>query len=230
MKKQLLSLCLPVAMALTSFSANAAMILGIDAGYYFWQPSVSGVANTGGADAGADVSTLGYTDGSNGVTYLAFEHPVPIVPNVKLQMSEMAVTGTGTNSVDAGHTDTVLYYEILDNFVSVDVGVTTRVFDGSHVDGLGAPTVLNDTVYMLYTAAEVIIPFAGLSVGMEINKDIGLDDNTINDVKMRLRYQLVAGVGLELGQRTVTMSLKERAPVSNKLEFSGTYIAATYTF
>ena len=224
MKKQLLSLCLPVAMALTSFSANAAMILGIDAGYYFWQPTVTGSV------AATDVGTQGYSDDSNGVTYLAFEHPVPLVPNVKLQMSEMAAAGTGTNSIDAGHTDTVLYYEILDNFVSIDVGVTTRAFDGNHINAAGAATTLDDTVYMLYTAAEVIIPFAGLSVGMEINKDIGLDDNVVNDVKIRLRYQIVAGVGLELGQRTVTMSLRERAPLTQDLEFDGTYIAATYTF
>ena len=225
MKKQLLSLCLPVAIALTSFSANAAMILGIDAGYYIWTPSVSGSLDNGATD----VSAAGYDDGSNGVAYLAFEHPVPLVPNVKLQVTEMAADGSTGNAIDLAHTDSVFYYEILDNVVSVDIGLVARAFDGSY-NISGAPTVMDDTVYMLYTAAEVIIPFAGLSVGMEINKDMGFDDNVINDVKMRIRYQLVGGLAVELGQRTVTMSLKENAPLTKDLEFDGTYIAATYTF
>ncbi|MDH5516491.1 MAG: TIGR04219 family outer membrane beta-barrel protein [Gammaproteobacteria bacterium] len=225
MKKQLLSMSLLVSLAAASFSANAAMILGIDAGYYVWQPTISGSVDNGATD----VAAAGYTDGTNGVAYLAFEHPVPFVPNVKLQMTEMAADGSAGNAIDLAHTDSVFYYEILDNFVSVDVGLVARAFNGSFNIG-GTPSVMDDTVYMLYTAAEVIIPFAGLSVGMEINEDMSFDDNAISDIKMRLRYEILSGLGVELGQRTVTMSLKESAPLTKDLKFDGTYIAVTYTF
>lgn len=228
MKKQLLSMSLLVSLAAASFSANAAMILGIDAGYYVWQPTVSGSLDNGATDV--DTTAGGsYSDGTNAVTYLAFEHPVPFVPNVKLQMTEMAADGSAGNAIDLAHTDSVFYYEILDNFVSVDVGLVARAFDGSF-NISGTPSVMDDTVYMLYTAAEVIIPFAGLSVGMEINEDMSFDDNAISDIKMRLRYEILSGLGVELGQRTVTMSLKESAPLTKDLKFDGSYIALTYTF
>ncbi|MDH5391928.1 MAG: TIGR04219 family outer membrane beta-barrel protein [Gammaproteobacteria bacterium] len=225
MKKLVLSISLLATLAIASFSANAAMILGIDAGYYVWQPSVSGSLDNGATE----VDAAGYTDGTNGVTYLAFEHPVPFIPNVKLQMTEMAADGSTGNAIDLSHTDSVFYYEILDNFVSVDIGLIARAFDGSFNIG-GTPSIMDDTVYMVYTAAEVIIPFAGLSVGMEINNDMGFDDNAIVDTKMRLRYEILSGLGVELGQRTVTMSLKESAPLTKDLKFDGTYIALTYTF
>lgn len=215
MKKQLLALCLPLVIAGTSFSANAAMLLGFDAGVYVWQSETTGSAGA------VDATGL---DGDNTVTYFAFEHPIPFVPNAKLQISDMSV-GTGANVIDLSHTDSTAYYEILDNFVSVDVGLTARAFDGSYDSAS-----FTDTAYLLYASAEVIVPITGLSVGMEMSKDIGLDDNGINDLKVRVRYEVLGGLGVELGQRTVTMNLKESLPNTNNLEFDGTYFALTYTF
>lgn len=220
MKKQLLTLCLPVALACSSFSANAAMILGFDAGVYVWQSSTSGTVGTGAFD------TAGM-EGDNTVAYFAFEHPIPFVPNVKLQKTDMSAD-SGANSVDLSHTDSTIYYEILDNFVSVDIGLTSRAFDGEY--DVGTPRAMTDTTTLLYASAEVIVPITGLSFGMEVQKDFGLDDNTIDDVKVRVRYEVFGSMGLELGQRTVTMTLKESAPNTNSLEFSGTYLALTYTF
>ena len=215
MKKQLLALCLPLAMAFTPFSANAAMILGFDAGVYVWSPEATGTAGA--------VNAAGL-DGDNNVSYFAFEHPVPFVPNVKLQVADMAV-GTGANLVDLSHIDQIIYHEILDNFVSADVGLAARAIDGSY-DG----ATIDETVYMVYASAEVEIPVTGLSVGMEVIKDFGLDKNGIYDVKIRARYEIMGGLGVEVGQRTVTMDLKERAPTTQDLEFDGTYFALTYTF
>ena len=220
MKKQLLSVCLPVVLAFTAYSASAATILGFDAGVYSWKSETSGSAGT------LDASGL---DGTNTVTYFAFEHPIPIVPNVKIQMSDMTVAGAGTDLIDLSHTDSTVYYEILDNFISIDVGLTARAFDGSY-NIASTSTAMTDTSYLLYTAAEVIIPISGLSVGMELSKDMGADKNEINDLKIRVRYQVLGGLGLELGQRTVTMNLKENAPTTQDLEFDGTYFAVTYTF
>lgn len=218
MKKQLLSLCLPVVLACTSFSASAAMILGFDAGVYVWQTSTTG---TVGVDDSAGM------EGDNNVAYFAFEHPIPFVPNVKLQTTDM-VAASGTNTIDLSHTDSILYYEILDNFISVDIGLTSRAFDGSY--DFGTPQAMTDTSILLYGSAEVIIPITGLSAGMEVHQDFGADDNKISDIKIRVRYEILGGLGLELGQRTVTMTLNESAPNTSNLEFDGTYLALTYTF
>jgi len=220
MKKQLLSLCLPISLALASFSVNAATILGFEAGAYVWQADSSG-------SVGVD-DVAGY-DGDNNVTYFAFEHPVPIVPNVKLQITDMA-SSSGTNSVDLSHTDSTLYYEILDNIVSIDVGITVRAFDGTYNTPGNSNVAVDDTTYLAYASAVVSIPITGLSAGMEMYQDMGIDDDAISDVKLRIMYEIVGGLGVELGQRTVTMSLKESAPSSNDLKFDGSYIALTYTF
>jgi len=218
MKKQLLSLCLPVALAFTSMSANAATILGFQAGIYAWATDATG---TVGANDTAGM------DGDNNVTFFALEHPVPFVPNAKVQLTDMKAS-SGANSVDLSHTDATLYYEILDNIISIDVGLTARTFDGEY--DFGTPVAMDDSSYLLYAAAEVMIPVTGLSVGMEVSKDIGLDDNTIDDVKIRATYEIVGGLGVEIGQRTVTMTLEESAPNTNSLEFDGSYIALSYTF
>lgn len=196
------------------------MILGFDAGVYVWQASTTGTAGA------LDASGL---EEDNNVAYFAFEHPIPLVPNLKIQTTDMAVTASATDSIDLSHTDSILYYEILDNFISVDVGLTSRAFDGGYVIG-GASTAMTDTSILLYASAEVIVPVTGLSVGMEVHKDFGADDNEISDVKVRVRYEILGGLGVELGQRTVTMTLKESVPNTSSLEFDGTYLALTYTF
>lgn len=225
MKKLLISLCLPASMAFASFSANAATVLGFEAGAYVWQ------ADTSGSVGGSDVGALGIGDNDNSVTYFALEHPVPIVPNVKVQITDMNASNSGgTDAVDLGHTDAILYYEILDNsLVSIDIGLTQRAFDGSFTLS-SATTGMTETSYLLYASAVVGIPATGLSIGMEVNQDMGLDDNAINDVKLRVSYEIIGGLGIELGQRTMTMSLDEKAPSTKDLEFSGTYFALTYTF
>ena len=219
MKKHLLSLCLPLVLACSSFSANAAVLLGLDAGVYVWQASTTGTA-------GAQ-NTAGLEEDNN-VAYFAFEHPIPMIPNVKVQTTDMAV-GAGATLVDLTHTDSILYYEILDNFISVDVGIAQRDFDGNY-NNSATQIVMTDSVIMLYASAEVEIPITGLSAGMEVSKDIGADDNAIDDVKIRVRYKILGGLGIEVGQRTVTMSLKEAPQNTTDLEFDGSYLAVTYTF
>jgi outer membrane protein len=219
MKNRLSSLCLPVALAFMSFSANAAMILGIDTGVYIWQAS-----STGKAD-GVDSSGM---EGNNSVAYFALEHPVPFVPNLKLQKTNMTVEA-GANSIDLSHADSTLYYEVLDNVVSIDLGLTSRSFNGNFDVGTGIQ-LKKDTSILAYTSAEVIVPITGLSLGIEMNKDIGMDNNEIIDIKIRGRYEIFSGLGVEFGQRTVRATLLESTPNTNSIEFEGSYLALTYTF
>lgn len=220
MKKLLMSLGLASSMALASVPAQAATLLGFEVGAYSWDGSAKGSVNA------TDLATNGIKADTSGVTYLAFEHPVPIVPNVKLQLTDMAANST-TETVDLSHTDSILYYEILDNdLVSVDLGITVRDFSG---DFNGA--AISDTVYLAYGSAVVGIPGTGLSLGMELHQDMGIDDDQVTDTKLRVMYELAAGLGIELGQRTVTTTLQESTTVKTQdLEFDGSYIALTYTF
>ncbi|MFW1871718.1 hypothetical protein ACG9ZA_21690, partial [Acinetobacter sp. ULE_I068] len=64
---------------------------------------------------------------------VAFEHPIPIIHNVKLKYKKLDTETDSNNEfaktkIDLDHTVLILYYVILDNIVKADVGVgaTTR--------------------------------------------------------------------------------------------------------
>lgn len=82
--------------------------------------------------------------------YIKLEHPVPLLPNIKLQRNSLTSDGTTTlnrtfefdnqvfavgtdvaQDLDLSNIDATFYYEILDNdLVSLDLGVTAKYIDG----------------------------------------------------------------------------------------------------
>ncbi|MFI7968725.1 hypothetical protein ACFMKD_32770, partial [Acinetobacter baumannii] len=57
---------------------------------------------------------------------LAVEHPIPFIPNAKIRYvnldteTKSETLGQANYKVDLDHSDFILYYELLDNIVSVD--------------------------------------------------------------------------------------------------------------
>ena len=134
-----------VAITLSPLTA-AADIVGLTIGGGSWQASPEG--SIGRSDIDLE-STLNLDEQNNQFVFVALEHPVPLLPNIRLQHSEMDWTGSalvtaGTDlngnpfvsdeqvevSLDLSHTDATLYYEVLDNVVDLDLGITARAFDG----------------------------------------------------------------------------------------------------
>ncbi len=126
----------------------ASPVLAVDATPFFsvyggagsWSTEVSGSLG----DSNTDVSDLGLSDESNAYFYVAFEHSVPVIPNVRLERSSISSSGNETVSgdfvfggqtydgdaniqtdIDIAMTDAVLYYEI----AMFDFGLTVRHFD-----------------------------------------------------------------------------------------------------
>lgn len=110
-----------------------------------WQATPAG--NVGRTDIALD-STLNLDQEANQFAYIAIEHPIPVLPNLRVQHSEMTWTGNalitaGTDlngtpftstqqadiALDLTHTDATLYYEVFDNIVNLDLGITARLFD-----------------------------------------------------------------------------------------------------
>ncbi len=67
---------------------------------------------------------------------LAFEHPIPFIPNAKIRyvnldtQTKSETLGQANYNVDLDHSDFILYYELLDNIVSVDAGLGATVLNG----------------------------------------------------------------------------------------------------
>jgi outer membrane protein len=116
MKKSILtSLCL------LSVNASAAMILGFGAEADIYNPTASGDFDY------KTTSTHFNSERHSGYQVgLYLEHPVPLLPNIRLDLTpEASFTGSdgaaGMNKVSFNKTDITPYYEILDNFVDLDI-------------------------------------------------------------------------------------------------------------
>ena len=135
------------AACIAAFSTLAAAdtIAGLYAGAGIWSAGPGG--NIGGT--AVDVDALGLSSETNAFVYVALEYPVPALPHVKLQHTRLSSRGEGllsrrfrlddveffagetvSTELDLTHIDAVMYYELLDNVVSLDLGGTLRVFNG----------------------------------------------------------------------------------------------------
>ena len=231
-------------------SSHADTVLGLYLGAYSWQSSFSGDLGTDGDSDIDSEKDLGFDSSeANTVFYAALEHPIPVLPNIRLQKTALEVDGSsdsvtftfdGANfssavstDVDFSHTDLTLYYEILDNWVSLDVGITARKFDGSILITDNATTSrevsLDATIPLGYLKAQFDLPFTGLSVGVDGNF-IGYSGNSISDVNAMLNYEMSFGLGLALGYRSMSLELDDVDDLNTKLTFDGYYGAITYHF
>ena len=218
MKKLLLG-ALVALLPLTGFAAT---VLGFQAGTGSWSQTPSGtIISTIGAD------TLNETEKNESYTYFSLEHPVPLLPNFKYATIAVTAAGNTVNTIlDLDQTDATLYYEILDNVVSLDLGVTARQVDGTFTT-LGSSETFSGTVPMIYAAAEILLP-AGFALVAEINTISSSDDN-ITDVTAKLTYTTDFNLGIEVGTRTQSLEVNVDT-VQTDIEFSGLFAGVYFKF
>ena len=214
---------LMVAACCAAFSVPAAAdtIVGLYSGTGLW------FAGPGGSvgDTAADVDALGLSSDGNAFFYVALEHPIPTLPNVRLQHTRLGSSGEGVLSgpfrlddvefsegetvsteLDLTHNDVVMYYELLDNVVTLDVGLTLRMFSG-HARAAGRGGSVRESVGidlavpMAYGRALVELP-ASLTVGATAHV-IGYSGNSLQDLSAHIAYAFdtAVDVGVELGYR-----------------------------
>ena len=234
---------LPLIVALSSFSAQvSADALGLYIGGGVWDHDPSGsFSTTAVTDINIDMeSNLDYSGEKDSYVYLAFEHFVPIVPNVRLERASMGHTGiasgvdfngqtalSGPSEINLDTTDVILYWRLLDNWVNFDLGITARKLDADFT--IDTETVsVSETIPMLYVAAQFDLPLTGLSIGGDINM-ISYSNNKYQDVRLRALYE-VGVVGFELGLKSTTIELKDVDTVNADLEFKGVMVGAFLHF
>lgn len=200
--------------------AQADTVLGWRVGANAWQQQYEGDVQSGPSVVDLE-DDLGYDDETGYSIYAALEHPLPLVPNIMLQRTEMDVDARGNvdgfvfdgivysgevrSNLELTHTDATLYYEVLDNWVNLDLGITGRVFDNGVeitdvTTGITGSLDIDYVIPLLYGQARFDLPLTGLSVGVEGNA-ISYDDDTLYDVKVNLAYEFAFGLGIETGYR-----------------------------
>lgn len=226
-----------------SFSAQAD-ILGGSVEATYWHAGLSGFAAIGNDKVDAE-DDLNFDNESFFELAASVEHPVPIIPNVRLKYTDLDQTANGNSSsdfenVDAGavetnldltHIGALFYYEILDNWVSIDLGLDVRKFDGQLKisDGTNESlTKIDETLPLGYISAEFAMPFTDMSAGAEISA-ISYSGNSIHDAKVRLRQGFSLAF-VELGYRQLGIKLDDVSDLDVDLDFSGVYLSTGLDF
>ena len=245
MKKTALSISLITICA--SFSSNADTLLGLYVGAQAWDMGTSGGFSDDGANA-----NLNFGGEAKSSFYAVFEHPIPLIPNIKVQKTEMDTNGDVTldgnftfggelfsistdvvSDVQLSATDIILYYELFDNdLISFDVGVNAKYIDGELLVTAKDDATLTGLeefsgyVPMVYSRLAVGLPLTGFGAFVE-GSFLSLDDHTITDYQAAITYSLIENfaidVTFQMGYRVVTFELEELDDIYSDLEFKGAY-------
>ncbi len=212
---------------LASVPAAHADVLGFGASIGYWDSDLSGEAAKGGDRANVENDLdLSNNNEANLAGYL--EHPVPLLPNVRLSYVRIDQSGrgelsTGFDGLPAGvpvdsrldwrQTDLTFYYEVLDNWLNLDLGLTARDLDAElEVSDTATGTNTSETnidavVPMVYAAGRFDLPLTGVSAGVSGNV-ISYDGDSVYDYDIYGQYELV-GVQLRAGYREMAVDYED---------------------
>lgn len=242
----------------TLVSTLSADIARVEMGGGLWNETASG--------------TLIYTDNGGTVTYksdekenaaayawLLIKHPIPVIPNIRLEYSTMADTGvitgavagysvpgvSSTASLDMTQYEVIPYYNLLDNtfWMTLDVGVDFRFStidysaDGVDLGGgtIGSYTDTTDLVIpMGYARTRIEIPTTDIGIEADI-KYLSYNGSTVSDIRVKLDYTLDFGLpidpGFEVGYRVQNFDLTSDDETTKiKIDYTGVYAGIMLRF
>ncbi len=199
-------------------------------------------------------SDLGMDDSNTFYLRGRIEHPVPILPNVRLELVDTDYSGANTldstivfgktrfsagssieSSLKLTSADATFYYNLLDARIKADVGLSVRYLDGKVAivemsSALGESKSFTAVLPLLYMNARVPIPiFEGLSAGAE-GAWFSYDGNEVADLKLDIRYLFAMGLGLEVGYRYQSYTLDDLSSLSGEIDQNGIFFGAVWAF
>lgn len=236
------------AVLVTSAPLVSADVVGLGATVSYWDAQLSGKAVNKGDAVDVD-NDLNLSNDSNVNLTAYIEHPVPVLPNVRVNYTRIQQSGRGNvgvqgyenlvgntqtqSDLDLKQLDLTLYYELLDNWVNLDAGLTARRVDGELLvrDRSGLQPVsrtrVKGVVPMVYVAARVDLPLTGLSVGADGN-GIAYSGNSIYDFNAYGQYDL-SPLQLRVGYRQQAINYEDNDNTLD-IRLGGPFVSAGLTF
>ncbi len=212
MKKIALAAALATVLS-TNVQADA---LGIYLGGQIWDNQASGTFGDG-----SSLVDFNLVDEKQNSFFIAFEHPLPLIPNARIASTSLETNGMTTLDTDfdfddetflngadvnadfdVSYVDYTLYYELFDNdLLSFDFGITARDFDGD-VTVSTQVTTSSGTVSQSDTIAVTdVVPmlYVATNVGLPLTglnlyaqgNFLSFDDHTLYDYEVGVSYELV---------------------------------------
>lgn len=248
--------CISALAVLGTFAASPVLadtIAGVYVGAQAWKADTTG----GFADNSAQAD-FNLDDDTQGSAYIAAEHPIPFVPNVKLIHTTMDTQGNtdltadytfdGTTyaadtslytQVDLTTTDIILYYELFDNdIVSFDVGINGKYVDGSLLvqdndSARSGSTDFSGVIPMAYSRVQFGLPFSGLGAYAE-GSYLSIDDHTFSDYQVAVTYSFIESLAvdmtLQLGYRDVELDIEDLDDVYADMAYDGAFLGLELHF
>ncbi|EDQ01969.1 TIGR04219 family outer membrane beta-barrel protein [Shewanella benthica] len=252
MKKTLVACALLA--SLVGTSAQAASLIGFKVGGDYWQADTSGTF----AGNGQPQQDFDYSSSSQGSLWVAIEHPIPLLPNVKIRENRLDASGNATlasgtlmsfggtdfrdnisTNTDLSNTDFILYYELLDNdLVALDLGAaykkmhgSFRVNDKATSGRVNSEIELDSGIVMAYADAQVGIPGFGLYGFADVM--LGIDESSVYDYSVGLGWQF-DGVALDtkvrVGYRDFNFDVNDFDGVTANTQFKGYFAGVELVF
>ena len=98
----------------------------------------------------------------------------------------------------------MLYYEVMDNWINLDLGVDLKRFDGE-VSLAGESTSrlnIDEVVPVVYFSARFDLPFTGFYIGADLN-NLAIGDSDVDDTTLMFGYETGTGIGIEGGLKVL---------------------------
>jgi len=226
--------------------------LGFRAGVGLWDYTVTGdIRDSVSPSNKVDLTTdLHIKDDQQSFSYIYFEHPIPLLPNIRLSNTKLTLNGSGpvskeftfngqlftssfdlTTNIDLSHSDITLYYEIIDILFDFDIGITAKVFNGyAELISVEGTTVqsIDATVPLLY--ANLAVDFGGLDISAELNY-LNYDKFTILENIFRVRYTTSYLLGVEVGYRSLYLDIADNDnSLYSNIDINGPYAGLSFKF
>jgi len=234
-------------------SANAD-VMKVEAGIGLWDQKSSGKLSY--TDNGAN-GRYSSSEPSNSSMYFwaLLKHPVPIVPNIRLEYTsvedsgigsgkfkEFDISNTATTMVyDMKQYDIIPYYNILDNtaWITLDLGLDIKVIEASVDASPKAPLfggyTQNETIAipLLYVRARVEIPSTNIGLESDV-KYVSYSSNSVYDIRVKVDYTFdispVVQPAIELGYRVQNTDVEDGSDFNIDVKFEGLYAGLMLRF
>ena len=244
------ALCAGLLALLGASAAQADTIGGIYLSADYWQ--YDGTADV--AQTGKKKSQFSFDQQQQPALAVSIEHPVPVLPNVRVRY--VPLKGNDTQNVnvlefggltfgqdvnldiDLTSTDMILYYEVLDNVVSADIGIAAKLIQGEIVAkekfSLKKHKIsLDQPVPMIYASAGGKLPLTGFSVKAEV-AGVSYQNNQLTDAQVEIKYDFIdnmaVDIGLKAGYRQLSATLEDVEDTDADIDFKGPYLGLEVNF
>ena len=255
--KKILTSIVGGAILASSLSADFARVeMGVGA----WMQTPSGALST--TDTSGLLSLDGTytsteTDSTEMYFWMLVKHPIPVVPNLRVEYVTLSDEGTTTGSVngvdmtnsattfDMTQIDLIPYYNILDNtfWVTVDVGLDIKVLTtdvdvagqevaGAIVPGTEFSASESALLPLLYVRGRVQVPATNLGFESDV-KYMSYDSATMYDVRIKADYTLdfipIIQPAIEVGYRMQKFEVDD-SDTASSLDYNGLYFGVMARF